>query len=296
MKSGISDAIGELKKLLKTAIASGASYSDFVKFAPPGCSENTIKQFVFRSSKKPRKTVLVESLLRNIGEIKKFVDANNFFAEDNENEFSKVDNIHHYINGAIGGKVSEKFRSMRKRISINYLPKTLYYVRKKIDGSLIRIIIEIFESKESYFFTMKISGSKNRIVVGDISEAATNVYFSGISYHVSATAGIEDFYRMNYFTDNEVNKYISQNPIGLEFIVFKRLDIENEIYGAFFTGIDGKGDPIIGAAAIFNGDAIQEKQMENIIENIEDDSCSKLFYERFSDLELYTKKWMRTNN
>lgn len=255
--SNETQAIETLRKALKELSLSGVSYSDVCAqtSASSGWTSESIRKFASRSNR-VRITPKVRDLAATVTKI---------LDKESQEEFSlsgpektEIRTLNPFVNQKFDNsefsiEIGSRFRRLRENALSAVLPDKFAYVRYGRDKNvLITLLVQIKRSAKGYNFSMKISGSAQRIVIGDVSVTLSNTYFTGMAYALNHQLEKKEFATFDAFDLNEMDELVSRNEIGIESFCFASRDISNSTIPAFFFGLDGSGNPISGLGLIID--------------------------------------------
>jgi len=290
MDSSPEEMIQDLKNEIRKLVKAGVTYKIIANAMGDRFSADSIKMFAHRTSKSPRVNELVRVLGNTIEEIK-LQNIDKIKNLNDENSVNK--DFRFFDNEFVSDTISKKFRNLRNSFIPNEFPEYFYFCRLRADDSPIILKVNIIKCRNSTCFEIKVVGrSSSRIIVGDISGTLGNICFSGMSFPISNVMKKAEIYNIRYFDGESVNKYINNNPIGLEFISFPTLDLQNSIFPVFFSGVDGKGDPLIGRGIFINGDAIAENELQNVDSDDNDKEIYRMISEYIDEYKVFSSEWV----
>lgn len=284
------EMIRELKLEILNLVKSGITYKEISQSVDYKFTADAIKMFAHRKSKSPRVNDLVRALGKSIEELKVTYEER----IDNELKKSKINkDFRSFDNEFVSNTISSKFRKLRNSLIPTEFPDFFYFCRMRADSSPIILKVNITKCGKSTCFEIKVIGRRSsRIIVGDISGTLGNICFSGMSFPISNVMERSEVTKIRYFDGESVNKYINSNPIGLEFISFPTLDLQNSIFPVFFSGVDGKGDPLIGRGIFINGDDLSESQVIAIDEGDQKKEICKIITNYVEEYKLFSAEWI----
>lgn len=159
-------------------------------------------------------------------------------------------------------RIFQKARSGSSELDIN---SQLAFIRKgRSDDKAIVIRVDTLPSADGYSFTMKIFGDQNkrRIVTGNVLRTTMNTYFMGAAFMVKHNVTDDVLFDLDAFDKTEFKEAVSETIIGIETICVSNSQVANQVNAAFFSGLDGDGNPIAGIGIMITQDRFDDFQVD----------------------------------
>lgn len=250
-----------LKELLIYASSNGVTYDSLRAQLDPShnWSGNSLRQFVHRKGS-PRVTAKIRALADVMTTLFETEPGLAAPPEKVKRALTKVaaiaqDTAPFYGHTELSSRVGQIFRKIRRKSAGYELPERFAFVRYGRDGKyIITVLVDTCKTDSGYVFSMKIMGTMKRIVIGDVSFTTMNHYFQGAAYTVRRNLGEQAFSDLDVFDLNRLEDVISANEDGIESFAVSNADMAFPLSAATFLGLDGRGNPVSGVAALISED------------------------------------------
>ena len=258
-----------LRAAIKSLSADGITYE---KICAPidsrhNWNENALKTFVSRKTT-VRLNSKTRALLNRVAELGQQPDMP--FRPANEDlrilqhELMETEEASHAT--SVVADVDQRFQGARQASVFLEMSETLALVREgRSQGQVIIIKVNTKKSSAGYSFTMKIQGDhkRRRIILGNVLQTQMNVYFMGAAYKVRDGFDDQGFYDLDAFSPKERDEAILPNIVGIETFCVSRTQVSDQVSSAFFTGLDGLGNPISGNGVLITGGLFNDYGIKN---------------------------------